>query len=112
MVEMAEDLATYGGSYVLTAAAYNAGRGNVNRWIAAYGDPRSPVVDPLDWIEEIPFGETRNYIMRVLENTEVYRNRLSGRDEQLRILTDLYRPRAPDARPLPAPAPALRSDAK
>jgi soluble lytic murein transglycosylase len=110
MVEMAEDLATYGGSYVLTAAAYNAGRGNVNRWIATYGDPRSPVVDPLDWIEEIPFTETRNYVERVLENTEVYRNRLSGRDETLRILTDLYRPRAPDARPLASPPPQLRSE--
>jgi soluble lytic murein transglycosylase len=112
MIELGDNLGYYGGSYVLAATAYNAGRTNVNRWIAAYGDPRSPVVDPLDWIEEIPFGETRNYIMRVLENTEVYRNRLSGRDEPLRILTDLYRPRAPDARPLPAPAPApaLRSD--
>jgi soluble lytic murein transglycosylase len=109
MVEMADNLAKYGGSYVLTAAAYNAGKGNVNRWIATYGDPRSPVVDPLDWIEEIPFTETRNYVERVLENTQVYRNRLSGRDEPLRILTDLYRPRVPDARPLPAP-PQLRTD--
>jgi soluble lytic murein transglycosylase len=49
-------------------------------------------------------------VQRVLENTEVYRNRLAGRDQPLRILTDLYRPRSPDARPLP-PAPALRSDA-
>jgi soluble lytic murein transglycosylase len=112
MVELGDNLGYYGGSYVLAATAYNAGRTNVNRWIAAYGDPRSPVVDPLDWIEEIPFGETRNYIMRVLENTEVYRNRISGRDEPLRILTDLYRPRAPDARSLPAQAPTLRSDAE
>ena len=110
MVEMADDLSLYGGSYVLTAAAYNAGKGNVNRWIATYGDPRSPVVDPLDWIEEIPFTETRNYVERVLENTEVYRNRLSGRDEPLHILTDLYRPRAPDVRPLPAAPPQLRTD--
>ncbi|HEY1638377.1 MAG TPA: lytic transglycosylase domain-containing protein, partial [Rhizomicrobium sp.] len=112
MVELGGNLGYYGGSYVLAATAYNAGRTNVNRWIAAYGDPRSAVVDPLDWIEEIPFGETRNYIMRVLENTEVYRARISGHDERLRILTDLYRPRAPDMRPLPvpAPAPALRSD--
>jgi soluble lytic murein transglycosylase len=112
MVELGDNLGYYGGSYVLAATAYNAGRTNVNRWIAAYGDPRSPVVDPLDWIEEIPFGETRNYIMRVLENTEVYRNRISGRDEPLRILTDLYRPRASDARSLPAQAPTLRSDAE
>jgi soluble lytic murein transglycosylase len=102
MVELSDDLATYGGSYILTAAAYNAGKGNVNRWLDTYGDPRSPTVDPIDWIEEIPFKETRNYVQRVLENTEVYRNRLSGRDEPLRILADLYRPRAPDARALPA----------
>jgi soluble lytic murein transglycosylase len=106
MVELADDLATYGGSYVLTAAAYNAGKTNVNRWIATFGDPRTPSVDPVDWIEEIPFTETRNYVQRVLENTEVYRNRLSGRDEPLRILTDLYRPRAPQVRSLPQ----LRSD--
>ncbi|HEY1962332.1 MAG TPA: lytic transglycosylase domain-containing protein [Rhizomicrobium sp.] len=104
MVELADDLSNYGGSYLLTAAAYNAGKGNVNKWINTYGDPRSPVVDPVDWIEEIPFGETRNYVQRVLENIEVYRNRISGRDQPLRILTDLYRPRAPDARPLPPTA--------
>lgn len=102
MIELSENLATYSGSYLLTAAAYNAGRGNVRKWIAAYGDPRSPTVDPLDWIEEIPFAETRNYVQRVLENTEVYRNRISGRDEPLRILPDLFRPKVPDARGLPA----------
>ncbi|MBV9571177.1 MAG: lytic transglycosylase domain-containing protein [Alphaproteobacteria bacterium] len=110
MVEMAENLASYGGSYLLTAAAYNAGRGNVTKWIGLYGDPRSPVVDPLDWIEEIPFAETRNYVQRVLENMQVYRNRISGRDEPLRILADLYRPRSPDVRPLPAISPAPRSE--
>jgi soluble lytic murein transglycosylase len=109
MVELAENLASYDGSYLLTAAAYNAGRGNVKKWINTYGDPRSPVVDPVDWIEEIPFAETRNYVQRVMESMEVYRNRLSGRDEPLRILADLYRPRAPDVRTLPAPA--LRPDA-
>jgi soluble lytic murein transglycosylase len=111
MVELADDLSAYGGSYLLTAAAYNAGKGNVNKWINIYGDPRSPVVDPVDWIEEIPFAETRNYVQRVLENIEVYRNRLSGRDEPLRILVDLYRPRAPDVRPLPAPAPRAENAA-
>jgi soluble lytic murein transglycosylase len=110
MVELADDLAFYGGSYVLTAAAYNAGKGNVNRWINTYGDPRRPGTDPVDWIEEIPFSETRNYVQRVLENMEVYRNRLSGRDQPLRILADLYRPRTPDVRALPAPTPALRTE--
>lgn len=62
----------YSGSYVLTAAAYNAGPGNVTKWIARYGDPRRPEVDVLTWIEQIPFMETRGYVQRVLENAVVY----------------------------------------
>jgi soluble lytic murein transglycosylase len=62
----------YAGSYVLTAAAYNAGPGNVTKWIARYGDPRKPNVDILAWIEQIPFMETRGYVQRVLENAVVY----------------------------------------
>ncbi len=62
----------YGGSYVLSVAAYNAGPGNVNRWIAANGDPRVPGTDVIAWIERIPLSETRNYVMRVLENAVVY----------------------------------------
>jgi soluble lytic murein transglycosylase len=62
----------WGGNAVLAAAAYNAGSGNVRRWIAANGDPRTPGVDVVRWIEEIPFSETRNYVQRVLENTVVY----------------------------------------
>ncbi len=95
MTELAHQLANWGGSYLLAAAAYNAGPGNVRKWIAAYGDPRDVRVDPVDWIEQIPFQETRNYVQRVLENVEVYRNRLAGRDEPLQILDDLYRPDAP-----------------
>lgn len=95
MGELSGDLAEWGGSYVLAAAAYNAGRGNARKWIADIGDPRSPLADPVDWIEQIPFGETRNYVQRVLENTEVYRNRLAGRDEPLEIMRDLYRPSPP-----------------
>lgn len=68
----------YGGSYPLAVAAYNAGPGNVNKWIAANGDPRNPWVDTLQWIEAIPFGETRNYVQRVLENAVVY-DRLNPR---------------------------------
>ncbi|MGD0144920.1 MAG: lytic transglycosylase domain-containing protein [Rhizomicrobium sp.] len=109
MAELGSDLSDWGGSYILAAAAYNAGPGNVKKWIAAHGDPRDSRVDPIDWIEQIPFNETRNYVERVLENTEVYRNRIAGHDEPLRILADLYKPNAPQSKPLeytPPPAPA------
>ncbi|MDE2071963.1 MAG: transglycosylase SLT domain-containing protein [Alphaproteobacteria bacterium] len=95
MAELASDLTQWDGSYILAAAAYNAGNSNVERWIATYGDPRDPGVDPVDWIEQIPFSETRNYVERVLENIEVYRDRLAGHSQPLQILADLYRPRAP-----------------
>ena len=80
---------------MLAAAGYNAGDANARRWVAALGDPRNGAVDPLDFIEQIPFGETRNYVQRVLENTEVYRNRLAGKDMPLQIMSDLYAPAAP-----------------
>ncbi|BCA58360.1 lytic transglycosylase domain-containing protein [Sphingomonas sp. HMP6] len=60
------------GSYPLAVAAYNAGPGNVNKWLRANGDPRMPGVDIVDWIEAIPIYETRNYVQRVLENAVVY----------------------------------------
>ncbi|HEV2562825.1 MAG TPA: lytic transglycosylase domain-containing protein [Rhizomicrobium sp.] len=101
MTELSGNLADWGGSIVLSAAAYNAGPTNVKRWLDLYGDPRSPTTDPIDWIEQIPFSETRNYVQRVLENTEVYRNRLAGRDQPLQIMADLYRPRAPVVKVLP-----------
>jgi soluble lytic murein transglycosylase len=66
-----------GGSYVLALAAYNAGGGRVQQWIDAYGDPRAATVDPVDWVESIPFDETRDYVQRVSENLQVYRIRLS-----------------------------------
>jgi soluble lytic murein transglycosylase len=52
-------------------------------------------MDPVNWIESIPFGETRNYVQRVIENVQVYRNRLAGSDQPSRILADLYRPNPP-----------------
>jgi len=71
--ELMED---WKGSYILAFASYNAGGGNVKKWISAYGDPRNPQVDMIDWVERIPFYETRNYVQRVMENLRVYRARL------------------------------------
>ncbi|MGH7248277.1 MAG: transglycosylase SLT domain-containing protein, partial [Pseudomonadota bacterium] len=68
-------LKEYGGSYILTFAAYNAGRGRVEQWIKLHGDPRDPNINPVDWVERIPFAETRNYVERVMENLQVYRAR-------------------------------------
>ena len=90
MTEYRGHLDRYGGSLELAAASYNAGPGNSRKWVAANGDPRTGGVDPIDWLELIPFGETRNYVQRVLENTQVYRARLAGKDVALRILPDLY----------------------
>lgn len=106
MIEASGHLATWDGSLVLAAAGYNAGDANARRWVAAFGDPRNGAVDPLDFIEQIPFGETRNYVQRVLENTEVYRTRLAGKDVPLKILSDLYAPAAPVAVVLSAPVAA------
>ena len=66
-----------GGSRALAFAAYNAGGGRVAQWIAAHGDPRTGAVDLVDWIERIPFDETRDYVERVSENLGVYRQRLA-----------------------------------
>ncbi|TVV70597.1 lytic transglycosylase domain-containing protein [Sphingomonas solaris] len=65
-------LDSFGGNHVLAVAAYNAGPGNVRKWLAQNGDPRMPGVDVIDWIEAIPFTETRGYVQRVLENAVVY----------------------------------------
>jgi peptidoglycan lytic transglycosylase len=80
----------YRGSYILSFAGYNAGRGRVTDWIAKYGDPRDPKIDPIDWVERIPFSETRNYVQRVLENLQVYRVRFGG-GAKLLIEADLRR---------------------
>ncbi|MXO98902.1 transglycosylase SLT domain-containing protein [Altererythrobacter xixiisoli] len=65
-------LARYDGSYPLAIAAYNAGPGNVNKWLNQNGDPRSGAISWLDWVEKIPFFETKNYVTRVIENAVVY----------------------------------------
>jgi soluble lytic murein transglycosylase len=73
--ELAALLKDYRGSYILAFAGYNAGRGRVQQWMAQHGDPRDPKVDAVDWVERIPFSETRNYVQRVMENLQVYRKR-------------------------------------
>jgi peptidoglycan lytic transglycosylase len=83
-------LEDYRGSYILTFAAYNAGRGSVKKWIERYGDPRDPKVDAVDWVEQIPFSETRNYVQRIMENLQVYRSRFGG-GSRLQIEADLHR---------------------
>ena len=65
-------LAYFGGSYPLAIAAYNGGPGNVNKWLKAYGDPRTGRIDMMEWIEKIPLSETRDYVYRVLENAVMY----------------------------------------
>ncbi|MGD0641911.1 MAG: lytic transglycosylase domain-containing protein, partial [Roseiarcus sp.] len=67
-----------GGSLELALAAYNAGGGRVAQWLAAYGDPRTGKIDPVDWVERIPFDETRDYVERVSENLGVYRARFAA----------------------------------
>ena len=83
-------LEDYRGSYIMTFAAYNAGRGSVKKWIERYGDPRDPKVDAIDWVEQIPFSETRNYVQRIMENLQVYRARFGG-GTRLQIDADLRR---------------------
>ncbi|MYZ48862.1 lytic transglycosylase domain-containing protein [Rhizobiales bacterium L72] len=63
-------------SYILTFVGYNAGPGRAIQWVAKNGDPRGGKVDPVDWIERIPFDETRDYVQKVMENLQVYRSRL------------------------------------
>jgi soluble lytic murein transglycosylase len=88
--ELADDIGRYNGSYVLAFAGYNAGRGRVKEWIERYGDPRDPKVDPIDWVERIPFPETRNYVQRIIESIQVYRARF-GAGKRLLIEVDLRR---------------------
>jgi len=89
---IADRMDEFSGSYVLTLAGYNAGPGRARQWIRRFGDPRDPAVDPIDWIERIPFEETREYVGKVLSNIQVYRARL-GEEGGLRIAADLARAR-------------------
>lgn len=84
-------LEIFEGSYILTFAAYNAGPHRAEEWMETYGDPRDSLVDQIDWIEHIPYRETRNYVMRVMESLHVYRARLHGKTLPLQLTQDLTR---------------------
>ena len=95
MHHLNEVLEDYDGSYVMALAAYNAGGHRVRRWVEDYGDPRDPDVDPIDWVESIPFSETRNYVMRVIENMQVYRTRLADDQPSPLMIEDDLRAGSP-----------------
>lgn len=86
LAEMAEE---FGPSLAMIAAGYNAGPGRPRRWIGEFGDPRSPDVDVVDWVETIPFAETRTYVMRVAEGVVIYRAKLKGEVGPVRITEEL-----------------------
>jgi soluble lytic murein transglycosylase len=86
---LAELIERFGGNLVLVSAAYNAGPSRPLRWMAERGDPRSGEIDVVDWIEHIPFTETRNYVMRVMESLPVYRARLRGEVQPIRLSEEL-----------------------
>jgi soluble lytic murein transglycosylase len=88
---LAELLENFENSYILALSAYNAGPKRSQQWIRRFGDPRSPEVDAIDWVESIPFPETRNYVQRVLENLQVYRHLLNKSEASLNIMNDLYK---------------------
>jgi soluble lytic murein transglycosylase len=85
---------SYSGSYVMALAAYNAGPGRVKQWVGQFGDPRDKKVDPIDWIERIPFKETREYVIKIMESAQVYRARLNRGGDTLRLAQDLRRGRS------------------
>lgn len=104
----------FDGSMPMMFAGYNAGPGRVNQWVRRYGDPRVSVEAAVDWVERIPFEETRNYVMRVMENVGVYRARLNDGTAPVTVAEDLLGRATPvlntiAARPLRADADLTRS---
>ncbi len=79
----------FGPSIALVASGYNAGPGRPRRWITEFGDPRRPDVDVIDWVETIPFSETRTYVMRVSESVVIYRAKLRGSAGPVRLTAEL-----------------------
>ncbi|MFZ2006555.1 MAG: lytic transglycosylase domain-containing protein [Stellaceae bacterium] len=81
----------FGGSYPLAIAAYNAGPGRIREWLQEYGDPRGKQIDMVDWIEAIPFTETRLYVQRVLESVQIYRGQNMSNTAAFSLAADLAR---------------------
>ena len=110
-----ELMSLFNGNIVMVSAGYNAGPGRPLRWMERRGDPRRDQTDIIDWIEHIPFDETRNYVMRVAESLPVYRARLSGQVSALDLSSELvamngYTRNATKGvimRPQPRPAPLI-----
>ncbi|MBC2837554.1 lytic transglycosylase domain-containing protein [Paragemmobacter straminiformis] len=86
---LAQLVEQFGPSVALVASGYNAGPGRPKRWIGTFGDPRDPSVDVVDWVEMIPFTETRTYVMRVTESLVIYRAKLKGVAGPVRITSEL-----------------------
>jgi soluble lytic murein transglycosylase len=108
--ELSALLREYNGSQIMTFAGYNAGRGRVRDWVKQYGDPRDPNVDAIDWVERIPFAETRNYVQRVMENLQIYHVRFESAAPVISKL-DQHHGTAQEANSAP-PSPTQASDAE
>ena len=86
---LAEMVEKFGPSIALIASGYNAGPKRPERWMTEFGDPRAPDVDVVDWVESIPFDETRTYVMRVAEGVVIYRAKLKGEAGPVKITEEL-----------------------
>ncbi len=86
---LAQLVEEFGPSIALIASGYNAGPGRPRRWVTEFGDPRDGSVDIVDWVETIPFSETRTYVMRVSESVVIYRARLRGAVGPVRLTAEL-----------------------
>jgi soluble lytic murein transglycosylase len=84
---LAQMIEEFGPTVAMVAAGYNAGPGRPRRWVSEFGDPRRD--DPVDWVETIPFAETRTYVMRVTESLVIYRQRLKGEAGPVRVTSEL-----------------------
>lgn len=105
-------LERFDGSFIMTFVGYNAGPHRVTRWIDEYGDPRTQAVDAIDWVELIPFSETRNYVQRVHENIQIYRARINDEAIAGALSNDLMRGGRTTHAASYCPRPSLILDAK